>query len=103
MVSVADLGFDECPCLHAIYSRAREWGYRLCPAAAGPGLRLQLLDQPEGDWLYIAMAPLPDREGVPAIFELDRDFDGPRLRAFIAECHKRFHPHDRFVFAARQR
>lgn len=101
LVSVANLGFDNCACLQAIYSRAQERGLQLCPAATGPRLRLQLLDQPQDEWLYIAMAPLYDSDGIPAIFELDRAFDAPWLRGFNAPPRKHFHPRDSFVFSLR--
>lgn len=44
--------------LTEIYERAKKLGLELAPAATGPYLRFKLVDQPEGERLYIAMEPV---------------------------------------------
>lgn len=69
IASVADLGFgDEGASLAAIYARARALGLELCPAEAGPQLRLRYRNQPVGEWLHIAMIPIVTDEGTAADF-----------------------------------
>lgn len=65
VVSLIDLGFapDEDVALEDIYARAELLNYTLCPAEAGPYLRLQYLDQPAGEFLHIAMQPIATYAG----------------------------------------
>src|SRR6476620_5208962 len=64
VVSVWDLGFDgEGTSVREIYARALRVGIELCPAEAGPILRLNYLDQPIGEFLNIAMRPIPRYDG----------------------------------------
>jgi len=64
VVSVLDLGFDgDGATLREIYARALGIGLELCPAEAGPILRLTYLDQPIGEFLNIAMHPIPRYDG----------------------------------------
>ena len=41
-----------------ILARARQLGFKLCPAEVGPALRLAYRDQPIGEFLHIGMKPL---------------------------------------------
>jgi hypothetical protein len=64
VVSVADLGFgDQGAPLRDIYARALATGLELCPAEAGPVLRLNYLDQPPGEFLHLAMLPVARYSG----------------------------------------
>jgi hypothetical protein len=60
VLTVANLGFKakDAP-LREIYARAAKLGLELCPAEVGPQLRLQYTDQPAGEFLHIAMQPVP--------------------------------------------
>jgi hypothetical protein len=59
VLAVSELGFEEeGASLADIYARARQLGLELCPAEVGPELRLQYLNQPLGEFLHIAMAPI---------------------------------------------
>jgi len=68
--SAVDLGFaaDATPGLAEIYARGEEAGLAICPTEVGPQLRLQYLNQPVGEFLPIAMAPLATYAGEPIIF-----------------------------------
>ncbi len=57
-LSVNDLGFEKGATTRNIYARARKLDLGLCPAEAGPQLRLQYKDQPEDETLFIAMKPI---------------------------------------------
>lgn len=47
----------------------------LCPAWAGPELRKQYSDQPNGEWLHIAMEPIADSDGDLNVFHVGHDGD----------------------------
>jgi hypothetical protein len=68
--SVGDLGLGNGANLTGIYAAAQKFGLGLCPAEAGPQLRQQYLDQPVGEWLRIAMTPIPDSEGDLRLFRI---------------------------------
>jgi hypothetical protein len=71
VVSVADLGFGEQgAALRNIYARALASGLELCPAEAGPALRLNYLDQPPGEFLHLAMRPVARYSGELVDFTL---------------------------------
>jgi len=64
LVSAAELIPDaQSAPLSDIYIRARELGFELCPAEVGPQLRLDYRDQPRGEVLHIAMAPIFTYQG----------------------------------------
>ena len=65
LVSVAQLGFAADAALADIYARAAAYGLALCPAELAPYLRLQYRDQPLGEFLRVAMAPLETYAGEP--------------------------------------
>ena len=66
VLAVSDLGFEEeGAALADIYARARQLGFELCPGEVGPQLRLQYLNQPLGEYLHIAMAPIARYGGEP--------------------------------------
>src|SRR5262245_61131774 len=48
-LTVGDLGFPRGATIAENYARAEALGLALCPLELGPHLRLQYLDQPEGD------------------------------------------------------
>ena len=70
-LTLKDLGLDCNADYLEISLRAKEVGFVRVPREGGPQLRLQYLDQPEGENLIVAMEPLPmDNGGYSAIFEL---------------------------------
>ncbi len=78
--SVSQLGFPNGATLQEVYKKAEELGLELCPAEVGPQLRLQYKDQPEGEWLRIAMNPIADSGGFPDLFDVRRAGDVLWLR-----------------------
>ena len=77
-LTVADLGFSGGATTDEIYKKAEELGLELCPAEVGPHLRLSYSG---GDLMYIAMKPITDRGGDPAVFGLYRAVDVLKLSA----------------------
>ncbi|MES3031778.1 MAG: hypothetical protein V4699_00855 [Patescibacteria group bacterium] len=71
--SVSQLGFQNGAKLRDIYKKAQELGLELCPAEVGAHLRLQYEDQPNGEYLTIAMNALAGRGGGLKLFNVYRD------------------------------
>jgi len=71
-VTVAELGFKKGARRNQIYERAKELGLGLCPPEVGPQLRLQYQDQPNGEWIVVAMEPIIDSDGCPRVFNVER-------------------------------
>jgi len=66
--SVKELGFPNRAKLEDIYKAAKNQGLDLCPDEVGPQLRLQYSNQPNGEWLVIAMEPIKDSDGDLRLF-----------------------------------
>ena len=63
-MSVYELGIKtDRALLTDIYSQARMLGFALATAEVGPQLRLQYFDQPIGEFLNVAMAPIMTPNG----------------------------------------
>jgi len=73
IMSVRELGFKSGASRKDIYERAQALDLELCPAEVGPRLRLQYKDQPNGEWLLIAMEPITDSGGDLDVFDVGRD------------------------------
>ena len=56
-----------------IIVKAKEFGLELCPAELGVQLRLQYNDQPNNEWLRVAMEPIVDSGGGLHVFHLGRN------------------------------
>jgi hypothetical protein len=63
VVSVAELGFPNGATRAQIYEKALSLGLGLLPAEVGPQMRLQYTDQPNGEWILVAMEPITDSDG----------------------------------------
>jgi hypothetical protein len=102
-LSVSELGFQENPVsLAEIYARAAKLGYELCPAEIGPQLRLQYMNQPLGEFLHIAMQPVPTRRSRLVIFAVANGGEG--LILISSDGNPDFKPplSSRFVFVKPQ-
>lgn len=100
-VSLRQLGLPSGGTLPAVFERAVESGYEVCPTEVGPHLRFHHLDQPLGPYLTVASRRLrPDDADFPAGFYLRRLEDGLWLRGYRADDNWVFPPDfTRFVFA----
>ena len=76
MVTVGELGFKKGARRDQIYDRAKQLALELCPAEVGPQLRLQYQDQPNGEWILVAMEPILDSDGDPDVFRVGRRDSG---------------------------
>jgi hypothetical protein len=99
-LTVEDLGFENGATTAEIYKKAEEFGLELCPAEVGPHLRLSYTG---GDWMYIAMKQISDRDGYPDVLYLCRGGAGLQLYAFDARPSSRSYGDDRFVFRFRKK
>jgi hypothetical protein len=75
-LTVGDLGFQNGATTDQIYARAQELGLELCPPDTGPNYRLKYLNQPMGEYIYIGMKQITDRDGDPFVFNLVRGDEG---------------------------
>ncbi len=110
-LTVRDLGFPRGATWAEIDAAARALGLALCPLELGPHLRLQYLDQPEGDHgspvrrhrapagaLTVASEPVPGGADFPTGFYLRRIRGTLWLRGYRSGPEHRWEPDDRFVF-----
>lgn len=58
-----------------LYDAAKKQGLELCPAAVGPCLRLAYQDQPQYEYLRIAMEPITDAGDDLRVFYISHDSD----------------------------
>ncbi len=73
-------------------------GFQLCQIEDGPALRLFLKDQPEGEWLFLAMEATTDGKGCREILALKHDHAGLCLTAVDASDLDGFIPSAQFIF-----
>ena len=102
VASVAELGFKNGATREQIYARAKELGLDLCPAEVGPQLRLQYKDQPNGEWLIVAMEPIADSGGSLRLFGVLRSDSGLWLGGFCGWPDCVWYSGSRFVFSRRK-
>lgn len=100
--SVKELGFPNGAQYKDICKAAESQGLDLCPAEAGPQLRLQYPDQPNGEWLVIAMEPIKDSGCDLNLFGVGCVGGGRWLRAYYGWPGGFWRAGDRFVFVRRK-
>ena len=116
ILTPADFGYERMPTTTELLdpTRLAEWsaqnaerldGYvvELLPAEAGPHIRDQYKDQPNGEVLWIAVERIADSDGSPCVFFVERDSDGEQwLRARWAVPGSRWFLGHRIVFRLRK-
>ena len=102
VASVAELGFKNGATREQIYARAKELGLDLCPAEVGPQLRLQYKDQPNGEWLIVAMEPIAGSVGGLELFGVERYDSDLWLDGCYGGPDYVWDSDDRFVFSRRK-
>lgn len=96
---VKDLGLKrDYPRTDEIYQKAQDLGLELCPAEVGPQYRLQNKNQPLGEWLAVAMKPIPASAGNPCVFRLGHGGGGLWLYGSWTEPGNAWDPEYGFVF-----
>lgn len=99
VLAVADLGFAErWASLGDIHNRAAQLGLELCPAEAGPQLRLAYRDQPLGEFLQIAMRPIATYAGALTTLTLANAGTGLLLLGGRGDPDLMLHTSAKFVF-----
>jgi hypothetical protein len=99
VVPVSALGLaQENVALNDIYAQAQKLGFAFCPAEVGPQLRLQYFEQPIGEFLDIAMAPLRTRDGPAGMFVVGNGGAGLLLIGDEVSADTAFYQLSRFVF-----
>lgn len=100
-VTAAELGF-KCRAYYAdIVQNCRERGLFLCPAEVGVQLRLQYSDQPEGEWIVVAMQPIVAPNGRSRRFLVRHDEGCLLLSGFFGGSEGFWSCDYRWVFVRR--
>jgi hypothetical protein len=98
--TVAQLGFESSVTYAEIKQRALQLGLQLCPPQVGPQLRLDFTEQSQNTYYTIAMEAIPDRDGRPALFPVNRDELGDWLSRGRGHEADQFNPGSQFVFCS---
>ncbi|GEM_PF-1086648 len=99
-IAVGELGFPQGATIEGIYASAKALGLELCPAEAGPALRLADQDQQLDEWVVVGMKPITNSDGDPSVFSVERRLGGLWLFTRWAEP-LRWSPDSQFVFCRR--
>jgi len=101
-IKVRDLGFPNGATKEEIYAKADRLGLDLCPREVGPHYRLQYLDQPMNEYVYIGMEPISVPDGCPDVFYLHRAEYGLWLHGRWASPQDPWRADDEVVFSLRK-
>ncbi|MGI8420140.1 MAG: hypothetical protein ACR2LN_05875, partial [Candidatus Levyibacteriota bacterium] len=86
-----------------LYKKAQELGLDLCPAEVGPRMRLAEINQPIGDYYWIAMKQLAGSYGRPSVFSVGRRESAPWLGGGWATPGSGWDPESEFVLSLRKK
>ncbi|MDN4492612.1 helicase [Ureibacillus aquaedulcis] len=114
-LTVRQLGFPEGATLPQLFNQANELGLKLCPLELGPYLRLEYLDQTEGNTNQLSLQNSAPSGSITIASELVRDDDDfPKgfyirkidgvlwLRGYLADSLHVWNPDDRFIFCIKE-
>ncbi len=97
VVTPVGLGLKN-PTHQQICDRAEKLGLEKCPREVGPALRLAYQDQPNDEWLLVAMEPEADSGGSLDVFDVGRGDDELWLDARWFYPRHTWRGDDQFVF-----
>ena len=97
-LKVADLGLTGIVRTDEIYERAKQLGLDLCPSEVGPQMRLDYVDQPAKEYLYIGTQQIVASDGNSRVFQLSRDGEELWLDGHWAHPERQWNPDGQFVF-----
>lgn len=100
---VEDLGFPSGATTDQIYVRAEELGLELCPPEVGPQFRLQYVNQPMNEYIYVGMKQISASDGDGRVFHVVRYDDGSWLNYFWAKPTDEWSAACEFVFRLRKK
>jgi hypothetical protein len=114
-LTVRDLGFRDGGTINQIFAMANDVGLNLCPVELGPYLRLQYVDQREGNSgtefqknqapsgsITIASKILCEDDNFPKGFYIRKINGDLWLRGYIADDTHVWNPEDRFIFVLKE-
>jgi len=99
----AELGIKEATQIDVICDRIVTLGGSPCLPEDGPVLREQYLDQPKGEWLFLAMKAIRDADYGLSIFSVVHHESGLWLGWHVDSPRVLFFPEEQFVFRLRKR
>lgn len=95
--SVKELGFTNMAKYEDVCKKIIELGYELCPSEVGPALRLAYKDQPNDEWLWLAMESVVDAYGVLGVFYVVHGDGGLWLDGGSGNPCTLYNPDNQFV------
>jgi hypothetical protein len=97
-VTIAELGFKKGAQRDQIYERAEKLGLEFCSSEVGTQLRLQYKNQPNGEWIVVAMEPIIDSDSDPWLFTVERDDSRLWFSGCWGDLDRFWGPIDQWVF-----
>lgn len=98
-VTGLDLGFEKAATLRDILAKGQALGLKKCVPEVGPQLRKVYEDQPQGEWLWVAMDPVTGSDGGPRVFYVYGHSGKLWLDAYYCNLDGQFDPVVMFVFS----
>lgn len=100
---VEALGFPGGATTDQIFAKAQELGLELCPPEIGPQFRLQYVNQPMNEYVYVGMKQITASDGGPDVFCVERGGGGSWLCGLWAEPADGWGAGAQFVFRLRKK